>query len=147
MAEDAWSQYLAWMRGAWQGEVAQVLEELRAWQAKLGAPPAGAPDHDPREVLSRTITDLEKNSTGVGTAGYNDKRRPGYHPMNSKGPGPKTYHVTLYALSAEPKFDTDRVTRADLLKAVEGITLAEATLTYSYERAAKPGGTPAEERR
>src|SRR5512143_1850726 len=35
-SEDAWSQYLAWMRGCWQGEVGQVLEELRAWQAKRG---------------------------------------------------------------------------------------------------------------
>jgi len=39
VAEDAWSQYLAWMRGAWQGEVGQVLEELRLWQAKRGEPP------------------------------------------------------------------------------------------------------------
>jgi len=29
--QDAWDQYLAWMRGAWQGDVAQVLEELQAW--------------------------------------------------------------------------------------------------------------------
>ncbi len=37
-ADDAWSQYLVWMRGCWQGDVAQVLEELRHWQAKLGEP-------------------------------------------------------------------------------------------------------------
>ena len=36
--EDAWNQYLVWMRGAWQGDVAQVLEELRAWQAKPAPP-------------------------------------------------------------------------------------------------------------
>lgn len=73
-AEDAWSQYLAWMRGAWQGEVAQVLEELHAWQAKLGAPPAGAPENDPREVLSRTITYLENNK---GRMTYPEYRRQG----------------------------------------------------------------------
>jgi hypothetical protein len=83
------------------------------------------------------VTGLEKNSKGVGKDGYNDKRRTGYDPMNSKGPGPKEYHVTLYALSAEPKFDTDKVTRADLLKAVKDITLAETTLSYTYERKAK----------
>ena len=33
-ADDIWEQYIVWMRGAWQGEVAQVLEELRAWQTK-----------------------------------------------------------------------------------------------------------------
>lgn len=83
------------------------------------------------------VSALEKNSKGVGKDGYNDKRRTGYDPMNSKGPGPKEYHVTLYALSAEPKFDTDKVTRADLLKAVKAITLAETTLSYTYERKVK----------
>lgn len=80
---------------------------------------------------------LDQNSKGVGKDGYNDKRRTGYDPMNSKGPGPKEYHVTLYALSAEPKFDTEKVTRADLLKAVKDITLAETTLSYTYERKTK----------
>jgi Raf kinase inhibitor-like YbhB/YbcL family protein len=84
--------------------------------------------------IPATVTGLEKNSKGVGKDGYNDKRRTGYDPMNSKGPGPKEYHITLYALSAEPKFDTDRVTRADLLRAIKDITLAETTLTYTYER-------------
>ncbi|MDY3552223.1 YHYH protein [Gemmata sp. JC717] len=87
--------------------------------------------------IPATVTGLEKNSTGVGTAGYNDKRRTGYDPMNSKGPGPKEYHITLYALSAEPKFGTDWVTRADLLGAIKDITLAETTLSYTYERKAK----------
>ena len=83
------------------------------------------------------VTGLEKNAKGVGKDGYNDKRRTGYDPMNSKGPGQKEYHVTLYALSDEPKFDTDKVTRADLLKAIKGITLAERTLSYTHERKAK----------
>lgn len=80
------------------------------------------------------VTNLEKNSRGVGKDGYNDKRRTGYDPMNSKGPGPKEYHITLYALSAEPQFATDRVTRAELLRAIKDITLAETTLSYTYER-------------
>jgi hypothetical protein len=58
---DAWDQYLAWMRGAWQGDVAQVLEELRAWQAKRGEPPEDALDGDPRKILQKTITYLENN--------------------------------------------------------------------------------------
>ncbi len=83
------------------------------------------------------VTALEKGSKGVGKDGINDKKRTGYDPMNSKGPGAKEYHITLYALSAEPKFDADKVTRADLLKAVKDITLAETTLSYTYERKAK----------
>lgn len=83
------------------------------------------------------VTGLEKNSKGVGTAGLNDKKRTGYDPMNSKGPGAKEYHITLYALSAEPKLEAGKFNRADLLKAVKDITLAETTLTYTYERKAK----------
>jgi hypothetical protein len=60
-AEDTWSQYLAWMRGTWRGEVAQVLEELHAWQVKLGTPDADTPDSDPRKVLMTTINYLENN--------------------------------------------------------------------------------------
>ena len=87
--------------------------------------------------IPATVIGLEKNSKGVGRDGYNDKRRTGFDPMNSKGPGPKEYHITLYALSAEPKFDTDKVTRVELLKAIKDITLAETTLSYTYERPSK----------
>jgi hypothetical protein len=59
--EDAWDQYLVWMRGAWQGEIAQVLEELGQWRTKRGEPPAGSPDQDPRVILATTIGYLENN--------------------------------------------------------------------------------------
>jgi hypothetical protein len=71
---DAWNQYLVWMRGAWQGEVDQVLEELRAWQAKQGDPPPDAPDQDPRKVLARTIEYLENNKPRMN---YPEYRRQG----------------------------------------------------------------------
>jgi hypothetical protein len=58
---DGWAQYLVWMRGAWGGEVDQVLEELGAWRAKLGEPLGGAPEGDPRTILQTTITYLEHN--------------------------------------------------------------------------------------
>jgi len=59
--EDAWSQYLVWMRGCWQGEVEQILSELRLWQQRLGLPPADAVDTDPRSVVATAITYLENN--------------------------------------------------------------------------------------
>lgn len=59
--DDGWHQYLVWMRGCWQGEVGQVLDELRAWQGKLGEPPPGAPDSDPRKIVAGTVTYLENN--------------------------------------------------------------------------------------
>ena len=73
-AEDAWSQYLAWMRGVWRGEVDQVLEELRVWQEKRGEPPEEAPDQDPRKILSKTIHYLENNQARMK---YPEYRREG----------------------------------------------------------------------
>jgi hypothetical protein len=74
-ADDAWSQYLVWMRGCWQGEVAQVLEELGHWQAKLGAPPKDAPDADPRQVVAQTITYLANNRNRMR---YSEYRQQGF---------------------------------------------------------------------
>jgi hypothetical protein len=73
-AADAWDQYLVWMRGAWQGEIEQVLEELRAWQAKLGEPPDGASETDLRRVLEKTITYLANNRDRMN---YPEYRRAG----------------------------------------------------------------------
>jgi len=82
-------------------------------------------------------TQLAKNSTNVGTTGLNDKHRAEYDPMCSKGPGVKTYHVTVYALSALPALRANAATRDALLDAIKDITLAEGTLTYTYERRAR----------
>ncbi len=73
-ATDAWDQYLAWMRGCWQGEIDQVLEELILWQARLGEPPPEAPDSDPREVVRKTLQYLQNNKTRMH---YPDYRREG----------------------------------------------------------------------
>jgi hypothetical protein len=73
-ADDAWGQYLVWMRGCWQGEVAQVLEELRHWRSKLGEPLKETPDSDSRQVVARTITYLEHNRDRMN---YPEYRRQG----------------------------------------------------------------------
>jgi hypothetical protein len=73
-AEGAWGQSIAWMRGAWQGDVAQVIEELRAWQTRWGTPPGGAPESDPRTILAGTITDLTNNQERMR---YPEYRRAG----------------------------------------------------------------------
>ncbi len=62
--------------------------------------------------------------------------------MKSKGPGVKVYHVTVYALSAEPKFTSGKVTRTDLLGAIKDLTLAESTLSYKYQRGKPDGDQP-----
>lgn len=55
------------------------------------------------------VTSLPKNAKGIGKNGYNGKRQTGYDPMCSKGPGVKEYHVTVYALSAKPKYQSRHV--------------------------------------
>lgn len=49
-----------------------------------------------------------------------------YLPPHSKGPGPKTYVYTLYALSAEPKLTVPpvEVGRDTLLAAMKDLILA-----------------------
>ena len=72
------------------------------------------------------VTRLPKDARNVGTVGMNDKRRAEYDPMCSKGPGRKTYHVTVYALSAPPRLPAGGATRDALL--------AEGTLSFDDER-------------
>ena len=75
-AEDAWSQYLVWMRGCWQGEVVQVLEELRRWQDRLGLPPADTTEQDPRKLLAKTILYLEHNQSRMDYPKYRRQGMP-----------------------------------------------------------------------
>lgn len=84
--------------------------------------------------IPATVKQLPQNSKNIGTLGLNGKRRRRYDPMCSKGPGLKTYHITVFALSAELKLDPAVTDRASLLKAVEKVTLAEGTFDYLYER-------------
>ena len=79
------------------------------------------------------INNIPKNANGFGIVGYNDKDQMGYDPMKSKGPGVKEYNLTIYALLKKLEFSTDKVYRADLLKAIEGKVLGESTLKYTYE--------------
>lgn len=69
-AEDAWSQYLAWMRGCWQGEVEQVIAELQVWQTRLGPPPPGASETDPRKIVATTVGYLQNNRSRMDYPAY-----------------------------------------------------------------------------
>ena len=83
------------------------------------------------------ITNLEKNSSGIGTLGNNSvNSKTQYAPPCSKGPGLKVYTYTVYALSAEPTFSVAAadVSRDVLLSAIKDITLASATLNVTYTR-------------
>ena len=102
--------------------------------------------------IPATTTKLPKNVTGVGTLGNNSVNgRCEYAPPHSKGPGPKIYVYTVYALSSPVTLDarpTD-VTRDVLLAAMKGKVLASAELRVVYSRDVTtpgPGSGPQEPR-
>lgn len=84
--------------------------------------------------IPATVSQLVQNSQMVGRVGANDKRRTSYDPMCSKGTSTKTYHITVYALSAELNLAPETVDRNRLLAAIRDITLAEGTFDYQYQR-------------
>lgn len=88
---------------------------------------------------------LARGATGVGTAGNNSiDRRLGYAPPHSKGPGLKTYVITLYALSSMPAITEPppSVSRDVLLNAIRDHVLGTAELKVTYTR---PGAEAGEE--
>ena len=84
--------------------------------------------------IPATTESLTQKSPKAGTLGVNDRRRAEYDPMCSKGPGVKTYHITVYALSSKLDLAPEKASRAELLAAIKDITLAAGTLDFKYER-------------
>ena len=86
----------------------------------------------PAEVRS-----LSENVRHVGILGNNSiNGRVGYAPPHSKGPGPKTYVYTVYALSEPVKLDVppSEVSREVLLAGMKEDILAMVELKVVYSR-------------
>jgi hypothetical protein len=81
-------------------------------------------------------THLDKNTKGIGTLGISFKGQIGYEPPHSKGPGAKTYVLTLYALSSAPQMNmaASQVTGEVLSAAIKDRVLASADLSVVYSR-------------
>jgi len=84
--------------------------------------------------IPASVKSLPQNVRGVGIAGLNDRKERGFDPMCSQGPGVKTYHITVYALSEELKLNPASTNRAAVVDAVKNIKLAETTFDFQYER-------------
>lgn len=80
---------------------------------------------------------LELDSKQVGKIGVNDKRQTGYDPPCSQGPGVKTYHISVFALSKELDASPQSMSRAKLLESIADCTLAEGLLNCKVERKVK----------
>jgi hypothetical protein len=71
-AAAGWPLYARWLTACWQGRVAEVLDELRRWQERRGAPAPGPgpPEADGREVLRRTVGYLTNNAARMDYPRY-----------------------------------------------------------------------------
>lgn len=96
--------------------------------------------------LPGNVTTLAKNAQGIGKTGTGFKGQVGYEPPHSKGPGAKTYTLTLFALSAPLNLDLSprEVNRESLLTAMKGKILATSSLRVIHTSQADP--PPAGER-
>lgn len=81
-------------------------------------------------------SELKSGDTKAGVWGQNTvNRKSEYVPPCSKGPGDKTYTITLYALSAEAALPKGTpLTRDTLLAAIRDTTIGTATLDVTYAR-------------
>ncbi len=97
--------------------------------------------------IPASTTRLVKDAYHAGTLG-NGSDGPGnqYNPPCSKGPGPKRYTWTVYALSAKPVIPagTRRVTGDVITAAIKDITLASASITLTHTRRTDAPGYSAE---
>jgi len=99
--------------------------------------------------LPATVMSLPKNVTGQGVLGSNFQGRAGYQPPHSKGPGAKTYVLTLYALSSalDIRGPAESVNYNTMISAMQGKVLASTDLSVVYNRTGaanepRPGPPP-----
>lgn len=72
--EAGWAVYERWLRWAWSGQVGLVLTELHRAAARLGAPPEGVKEDDPRAVVSEAVGYITNNRERMN---YPEYRRQG----------------------------------------------------------------------
>jgi hypothetical protein len=71
-----WQQYVTWLRACWQGRVAEVIEQLRGWQGRIGRPPPGEElaATDPRRAVAEALSYFGHNERRMQ---YPEYRRQG----------------------------------------------------------------------
>jgi phosphatidylethanolamine-binding protein (PEBP) family uncharacterized protein len=86
---------------------------------------------------------LPKDSQRIGKLGTGFKGEVGYEPPHSKGPGAKTYVITMYAL-AEPLKVAGTPGREELIAAMNGKVLANSSLRVVHSSGGSVGPQTAE---
>lgn len=75
-AERRWQDYLRWARACWNGNVSQVIAELRAQQQRVGLPPPDCEKTDARKVLADTVGYLQNNAVHMKYPAYRQQGLP-----------------------------------------------------------------------
>ena len=91
--------------------------------------------------IPANVTSLPQNAQDIGKVGPSFKGKLGYEPPHSQGPGPKTYVLTMYALSTLLHFNQParEATREVLLDRMKDSILDCAELRVVYDRSAVKG--------
>jgi Raf kinase inhibitor-like YbhB/YbcL family protein len=87
--------------------------------------------------IPANIQSLPSNASGIGSMGINTvNRRNAYAPPCSKGPGPKQYLITLYAVSKQALRGNTKgmITMDDVMRDIETSKLDSSLLTVTYSR-------------
>ncbi len=74
-SRQAWDLYSNLVRLAWAGKVDALLEELHRHRKRIGEPPEGAAEKDPRAVLASNIRYVTENRSSMDYPSY---RRAGF---------------------------------------------------------------------
>jgi hypothetical protein len=80
--ESRWGTYVGWLRACWQGRVAEIIEELEVWQARLrerlGEPPEGVEleAQDPRRLVAEALSYLRNNQSRMDYPRYRKQGLP-----------------------------------------------------------------------
>jgi phosphatidylethanolamine-binding protein (PEBP) family uncharacterized protein len=93
--------------------------------------------------IPASAASLPKDSQSIGKVGTGFKGEIGYEPPHSKGPGAKTYVITMYALSESLKL-AGTPGREELMEAMKGKVLASSSLRVVHSsggsvRSMRPG--------
>jgi len=94
--------------------------------------------------IPASAASLPKDSQRIGKLGTGFKGEIGYEPPHSKGPGAKTYVITIYALSEPLKF-TGTPGREELIAAMKGKVLARSSLRVVHSSGGSVGSDQSDE--
>jgi len=69
-SDAAWGLYVEWIGLAWAGQVVALLAALQVVRDRLGEPPPGAKEDDPRRVVAETIGYVRNNRERMDYPSY-----------------------------------------------------------------------------